>query len=301
MYEVLAQRKQLNESARAPAAVAAFKLEYLPGLSPAVRKEHQRLLDVFSREFDEFEVGQITAVDIRRAIANLYKAKPAAARHFKSRVSKFFRWCVEVAGLRTDNPCREVWVTKPIARKTPWTAELFYAVRDRLSPMHQCYHDLSFLLYQRTTDVRRLRRAQIGRSVIHFEPSKTIHSSGKEVDIPITLAIQAVLDRAANISKEWKVVCPYVIHTRQGTPYTRTGIHSAYRRADEDLHGKTGLLHLNPKALLPFAVTTAKKQGYTIEQLRVARAHTSVKTTEGYVHQHEVPVSEVTLQLPELP
>jgi integrase len=179
--------------------------------------------------------------------------------------------------------------------------KLFWEVRDRLEPMHQCYHDLCFLLYQRTTDVRLLRKAQITDGVIHFAPSKTLKSSGKEVDIPVTAAIQAVLDRAAALSKDIAVkrgvISPFVIHTRQGASYTRSGIHSAYRRADEELHGKA--IGLNPKALRPFAATIAKKLGYRLDQLQVGLAHTSQRTTEGHVQQHETPVSEIALNLPD--
>jgi integrase len=169
--------------------------------------------------------------------------------------------------------------------------------------MHQCYHDLSYLLYQRTTDVRQLRKQQIREGVIHFAPSKTLRSSGKEVAIPITPAIQAVLERAAELSKDIAknrgVISPFVIHTRQGASYTRSGIHSAYRRADQELHDKA--IGLNPKALRPFAATMAKKLGFSLEQLQVGLAHTSQTTTEGYVQRHEIPVSEVMMELPPRP
>jgi hypothetical protein len=45
----------------------------------------------------------------------------------------------------------------------------------------------------------------------------------------------------------------------------------------------------------------AEKQGYTLEQLKVALAHTSVTTTEGYVRQYTTPTSAVTLRLPPRP
>ena len=61
--------------------------------------------------------------------------------------------------------------------------------------------------------MRQLKRSQIQNGVIRFEPTETAHSSAAEVDIPITAAIQSV---AAAISKEWKVVCPFVAHTRGG-------------------------------------------------------------------------------------
>lgn len=137
--------------------------------------------------------------------------------------------------------------------------------------MYQCYHDLSYLLYQRTTNVRYLRRERIRDGVIRFEPSKTARSSGKAVDIPITPAIKAVLERAKTLTKEITkkkgVIGPYVIQTRSGSPYTRSGINSAYRRADIALHGEENIVGLNPKAIRPFAATMAKKAGFTLEQL----------------------------------
>ena len=109
MYEKLAELKrgQLDVT-MLPAAVAVFKLDYLQTLSPSARKEHDRLLTVFSDEFTEYRVDQVSPVDIRRSIRNLYAGKLAAAKHYKSRIARFFRWCVEEAGLRTDNPAREV-------------------------------------------------------------------------------------------------------------------------------------------------------------------------------------------------
>jgi integrase len=301
MYEALAKRKAIGDISIVPAAVAQYKIEYLPTLtSIEVRKEHGRILDVFSEEFSEFRVDQITAPAIRKSIKNLYSEHPSAAKSYKARVSTFFAWAVSEAELVNVNPCREVKVKVPPSRRTPWTPALFWAVRALLSPMHQVYHDLSFLLYQRTTDVRRLNKPkQLLEDGIHFEPSKTLHSTGASVIIPYSTAIREVLERAAELSKQMGVVCPFVIHTSKGAPYTRSGIHSAYRRADAEIHGKP--IGLNPKALLPFAMTQAKKQGATTPQLQVGRAHASITTTEGYIHAHETPVSEVVLRLPANP
>jgi len=279
------------------ARIAEYLKVKLPELTVNVRTEYQRILDKIGAAFVEFDVDEVRPGDVLEYLNKEFADKPGAKRHYKARISGFFSWCI-LQGLCQVNPCSEVKLKRIPRRRTKWTDKLFHDVRDRLSPMHRCYHDLSFLLYQRTTDVRLLKRSQIGDGVIHFEPSKTIRSSGKEVDIPITPAIQAVLDGAAEISRKWKVVCAYVVHTRGGTPYTPTGVYSAYKRADEDIHGKENRIGLNPKALRPYAVTCAKKQGYDIGQLQVGLAHTSVRTTEGYVHQHEVPLSRVNLDLP---
>lgn len=313
MYEALAKRLNGAELKMVPMAVATFKLECLGGI--ASWKEHGRLLDIFADEFQEYRVDQVQPPDITRSCQQLFGGKLSAADKYKSRVSTFFRWCIAVKGLRPpgSNPCTDVWLEKPRAKKTKWNDRLFWAVRDILAPIHQCYHDLSFLLYQRTTDVRTLARLQVDEDagLIHFEPSKTIHSSGAAVDVPITPEIKEVLERAARIRAAWnaerakKRLAPfpytYVVCTRDGSPFTRSGIYSAYLRADKALHGEDTPLGLNPKALLPYACTAAKKRGATLEQIKVGRAHTSIKTTEGYIHQHETPVSEVRQVYPERP
>lgn len=297
MYDALAKRLQTMDITMVPAAVASFKRDYLPTLSPGSRPEADRRLSVLANEFEQFRVDAVTPLFIRNSIKQLYPDKPGAAGHYKATASRFFRWCVEEAGLRNDNPCREVWIKKAPKHKSKWTDELYLGIRDQVPPMHQCYMDLSVLLYQRATDVRLLRRSQRQDGVIRFEPTKTERSSSAQVDIPETPEIQVVLDRAAAISREWGVVCPFVIHTRQGTAYTRSGVYSAIRRAAEQL-GATGL---NPKDLRPYAASRAKQQGASLEQLKIALAHTSITTTEGYVQQHTVPVSPVVVTLPEKP
>lgn len=310
MYEELAKRKENGDLTMIPEAVGAFKLEYLPTLAPSSRAEHKRLLDIFADEFSEFRVQDVKPNHIKKSVRNLYlkDGKEVAGHHYKSRIATFFQWCVDEEGLIEANPAKEVRLNKNASKRTPWTVELFWKMRDHLKPMYQCYHDLSFLLYQRTTDVRMLRHSQIKNGMIHFEPSKTLKKAGTAVDIPVTPAIQEVIDRAVSLCK----VRPlpggdaYVIQTRQGASFTRSGIYSAYRRADAAIHGKDKngkpiVTGLNPKALRPFAATLAKQQGFSKEQLQTGLAHRSVKTTEGYIQSHEVPVSEVALRLPERP
>jgi len=300
LYDALAKRKALPALDRIPAAVAQFKVEHLPTLSPSARDEYERILTIFANEFSEFCVDQVTAVDVKRSTRNLYAGKDFAAKAYKSRVSTFFRWCVGEAGLCKINPCHEVFLKKPIARRSKWTDRLFLDAREHLNGMMKCYHDLSFLLYQRTTDIRHLMRSQIQDGVIRFEPSKTERSSGLSVDVPITAAIQEVLDRAAKLSKLSAIKggdAP-VIQTSTGGRYTRSGIYSAYLRADKKLHGKETPIGLNPKAIRPFAATSAIKQGFTAEQLQAGLVHTSIRTTEGYIQHHSVPVSAVNLTLP---
>lgn len=311
MYEALAKLKRAERDPdRMPVAIEQFKLEHLPTLAYSTRVEHTRIYDLLSAEFAEFTVAEVRPTDIARSLKNNWPTQLRMRKHAKSRLSTFFSWAVE-SGLRDDNPCRDLRLKDPPRHQMKWTDRSFHAIRDRLSGMLQCYLDLSFLLHQRTTDVRTIRWSQMRDGVIHFKPTKTAKSSGAAVDIPITPEIAAVLDRARSLAK----IKPLpggdapVIQQSTGAPYTRFGIRSAFDRAAEaaglttrpDGAARAPASGLTAKDLRPYATTVAKRQGYTLEQLKVALAHTSITTTEGYVQQHSTPVSEVRLQLPNRP
>ncbi len=330
LYEELLKLKRAAERPnRMPEAISRFKLEHLPGLAVSTRREHERILDIFGKVFGEFDVVQVRPTDVSQILKKKWPGKATMQHHAKSRLSTFFRWCME-EGLRNDNPCRDLWVKGGAKHKSKWTHESFHAIRDVLVPTHdeskwrradgrlrddvraglmvQCYLDLSFLLYQRTTEIRRLRYSQIleRERLIHFEPTKTAKSSGAEIDIPITASLETVLARARSLAK----IKPgpggdaFVIQTRSGGPYTAFGIRSAIDRAAIRAGYATAngpRSGLTAKDLRAFAASCAKAQGYTLEQLKAGLAHTTITTTEGYVQQHTTPVSEVTLTLPPRP
>ena len=275
-------------------AIADYLRHHLPTLTPAVQKEHERLFEKIAAEFAAFAVEQVRPRDCLDFLA-LFNNHPSARRAYKYRLSAFFAWCV-INELCDSNPLREITIKGPPRFSTPWTDDHFLDVRDRLDPMLQCYHDLEYLLWQRSTDVRLLLRKQINGSQIHITPSKTARSTGASVKIDITASIAAVLDRAAQISRDLGVISPYVIHTSTGTPYTRSGIYSAYRRADIEIHGQaTGL---SPKSIRPYVTTRAEAMGYKLRELQLRLAHADQSTTEGYVQRHQVPVSSIDLPLP---
>jgi integrase len=280
-------------------AVDRYLRQHMPTLTPAVRKEQERMFGKIKAEFKAFAVDQVRPRDCLDFI-NLFAGRPTAMQSYKYRMSAFFGWCV-VQELCDHNPIREITVKQPPKFRTPWTDALFLDIRDHLEPMMQCYHDLEYLLWQRSTDVRLLLRRKAEGTHIEFTPSKTAGGSGAAVRILKTPSIIAVLERAADLSKkiakEHKVISPYVIHTTAGTPYTRSGVYSAYRRADMELHvdKATGL---SPKSIRPYASTRAFEQGYDLKDLQPRLAHTDRSTTEGYIQRHHVPVSGIDMPLP---
>jgi len=139
---------------------------------------------------------------------------------------------------------------------------------------------LSVLLFLRTTDIRNLLRKEMHSDTIEVQPTKTARTTGVTIAFRISAPIRAVLDRAAAISRSLGRISPYVIHTRQGTSYTRSGIASAFRRAGE----RAGVRGANAKALRPFAATAAKAQNYSMEAIQDALSQADISTTQGCIH-----------------
>lgn len=313
MYQALAALVAALPLSRIPAAIARFKDEYLPGLAVTTQKEHERLLDIAGEEFEAFDVPDVEPSDVSRSIKNRYAGRPTAARHYKARLSTFFRWCVE-QGLRSSNPCREIWLKAPPRRDRYITDDEFGKIRaallvgddkkaTRAGEMARAFAELCYLTLQRPTDVRRLLWSQVRDDVVAFKPSKTAGSSGARVLVPITPAIRAVLERARAFvpktkkgkeQKELKSI--YVVHALDGSPYTMSGLRSAWKRACK----RAGVKNATIKDLRAKALTDARRAGYGKEALQVAAAHSSYETTEIYLKPFEEPLSTVRLTLPEI-
>lgn len=301
LYEALRNLAQQPGTDMA-AAVKAYLAAVGPHLTPEVKREYERQMGVIAAAFEAFNVAQIEPADVREFL-DPFADRPGAQRHYKARLSTFLRWAAERR--YTDrNAAADVRLARAARKPLGWTWDTYHAVRSELQEgtdaddpaggMMQCYMDLSVLLLQRTTDVRTLRRAEVSGNTIIVLPSKTAKSSGITIEIPVSAQLRAVLDRAAAISRSMRAVSPFVIHQKSGHGYTRYGIHSAFKRAA----ARAGVTGVNPKSLRSFAATEAKRQGYTLDEIQVALAHSTAGTTEGYIRQHEVRRSVVEVKIP---
>lgn len=295
LMEALDALNQAPAPGRMPQAVADYLKHHLPTLTPAVRKEHERMFDKVAGAFADFGVDQVRPKHCLQFL-RAFDASPSARQHYKYRLSAFFGWCV-VQELCETNPLREITVAHPASKKTPWTDALFVAVGKQLDPMLRAYHEFSYLCWQRTTDIRLLERKQLDGNVIHFAPSKTAGSTAATVDVRITSEMRRVLASAAEVTLRHGRGSVYVFHTSTGDAFTRSGIYSAYRRADITIHGQaTGL---SPKSIRAYAATRAEAQGISLREIQRRLAHASQGTTEGYIQRHDTPISDIDMRLPE--
>ena len=302
-----------------PSRIDEFLAEHLPGLrSASVRKEYRRLFGVIAHAFGDFSVLQVSPRDVREFLKR-YSGTPTAMRAYKARLSTFFSWCVNEE-LRRDNPVRELKIKKPPTRTRYISHVEFAYASDALVRMRgglgsrsgrvmKALFDLAYLTAQRCTDIRALVWSRVQPEGIHFRPSKTEDSSGMTVIVPRTEQIEEVLERfrclRTNNSR-------FVVHQADGSEYTASALRSAWRRAHphaiEHYQADCRSQGIEPdpdflrgatvKDLRAKALTDGERSGHSVEQLRIAAAHSTIVTTEKYLKQRRQAISQLSLTLP---
>jgi integrase len=89
----------------------------------------------------------------------------------------------------------------------------------------------------------------------------------------------------------------FVICDRRGNPKTDQACRDAWEGAVQ----RAGLddQPYTIKDIRAKPMTDAKRSGYDLDALQVARAHADRSTTDGYIKSREVPVSSVVLHFPD--
>lgn len=267
----------------------------LPGLSVSEQRETERMALTIAKAFAEFRLDQIQAKHVQAFLYEnwIAKGKKRTAQRYRNVLNKIMKWSI-VQGMRTDNPVEPVSVETPDSHDYYIPDSDFIAIRVHLSEMIRCFVDLCYLTGQRSTDIRLLRWTQIENGVIKFKPSKTKKSSGAKVDVPVTTAIQEVLDKVKGMMRDRARVTPFVIHSPDGTNYQATGLRAAWERAKK-LAGVSGGTIKDIRAK---HATDASKQGYTMEEIQGSLAHEDSSTTRVYLKQREAVLSVVKLTIP---
>lgn len=281
------------------------------GYADTFREKWKRRGEDVRKAFKHHGIEQVDAGLVEDFLLQNWADKLPTQRAMKGWLSKFFSWAVKRRHAPI-NPCREVEVKKPLGGSVYIPHDHFVAIRKALAiavdgkktptgPEMQVFVDLCYLTCQRSIDIRLLRWSQVDEraGVIRFKPTKTEKSSGKAVDWPITPEIATVLRRAKTLSRAVKAQTlgdDFVIIGRNGKAKTAAACRDAWRDALD--RAKLGEMDYLVKDIRAKALTDAKKAGYDIEALQVAGAHADRSTTEGYIKQREVPVSQVRLSLP---
>jgi integrase len=310
-------RVHVSDEGSMPHLCEEFKAKKLARYTDEVQAQYKRFLDVIAEDFRAFTVVQVSTKHCADFLRNNFADKANTARKYGALMSKLFRYAISALGLREDNPMDQIDLDEfEVERRT------FLATHDQVAairaagfigadgrktqsgPMFACIIDLTYLLWARAIDIRMLKESQIEDGRIRVKPSKTDRSSGLTVDIIITPEIQAVIDRARAIKKVYKVISPYLLPSKKGTPYVKSGLTSMWDRARERAaataaeKGEKFDTAIQFKDLRSLGATDAARQGKSRDDIQQRLVHTSGKTTDIYIKESVPTTSSIDMKLP---
>jgi integrase len=289
-----------------PTLIGEYKRVLFPDLTVTTRGNYTRMFAAIGTAFAQFDAADVDAGALIKFLQDNYATKKNTRSKIKGLLFQFFAWCCLNAHTGvTVNPVREIKMDRPPKRKGKMNAERFWKIHDALTPMGRCFLELMYYTRQRPTEIRLLRDSHIGTDRIRFTPTKTEDETALDVDILITPEIRDAIDRARALRAKKKVVelhrreDPFIIQTRTGDGYSKTGLYEVWRDAI-DAAGYTGL-NITTRDVRPFALHQMEKAGYDIREIQKAAVHSSVTTTEGYLEQHRDRLSDARVPLPQRP
>ncbi len=304
--ELIGNKKMVDGTM--PSLCEDWKSQKLERYSEEVQAEYRRMADVIATAFEDYTVVQVTTKDCADFLRDNFKTKRNSAVKYANILRKMFRYAISERGFRQDNPCDQLDLTDYQTKRREYLPAhaMVKAIRDAAltgkdglptesGPMFLCIVDMTYLVWQRAIDVRMLLETQIGPTSIRFKPSKTASSSGKVLDVEITPQIRAVIERAKSIKRKYGVISPYLFPTQKGGPYSKTGLHSMWRRAKERAKVTDGIQFKDLRAL---GATDAAKAKVDRSEIQTRLAHTSRKTTEIYIKEAIPEASSLDLKLP---
>lgn len=307
----VARRQNISVQAR----IDEWLQDFLPGHAAAEQKEQARMANVIAQAFIEFDTKQVQAKHVHTFLQGWVRAgKRRTAQRYRNTLGKFFRWVI-LQGDRTDNPVDPVAVPAPAPNMRYMDDEAFTLIREKLlgdaghkaasGVMMQAYVDLAYLTGHGGVDIRTLRWTDIDfeAGLIRVKRSKVAKKTGVRVDIAITRPIRNVLARARKHMTAQGRVSPYVIQNLDGSPYSASGVGTAWERARERAatampDRADELRAFTLKDLRAKFATDAKAQGYTDEQIAAGLAHVDTNTTTIYLKKRLSKTSNIDLEIP---
>lgn len=318
----------VNTEDTMPWCCAEFKARMLATYTPKTAVAYGRHLDVIADVFAEFHATQVTTKDWADFLRAKYADKANTAHKMTALAGKLFRFIIGDLGLRQDNPIDQLDMSsyRTKVRTVLASHDQVAAIRQcalvgangKRTPngvMFVCIIDMAYLCWQRAQDIRTLQESQIRPApdgliggAITFAPSKTIRTSGLVVDVTITPAIAAVIERARAEKRKRGVVSSYLFpattHKNVGRPYSAVSLVEMWIRARDHAMAEAEAAGtefgdaIQFRDLRALGATDAAASGEEHGEIQTRLAHTSGKTTSIYIKRAVPKVSALDAQLP---
>lgn len=175
--------------------------------------------------FGRMRPGAVKPHQIRTYMDKRGTASTYRANRELSWLTVVFGWGFE-RGMVASNPCRGVRKFPEERRRHYVTPEAYAQAYETAAPPLRVAMELAYATGLRQADILALTWQQIRPDGILVKQSKT----QREVLKVITPRVQAALELAKTLPKPEGIECWYVVHTRGGRRYTRTGFNSSWHR-----------------------------------------------------------------------
>jgi len=199
-----------------------YTIEIIPGKAKATQEDNLSSMKFLRTAFSHMQPEEITPQDIY-AYMDARNA-PVRANRDKSLLSHVFKKAIRWGVLKT-NPCRDVESNPETPRKRLITHEEFWAVYDFIPhPMIKIAMIISGLTGLRQNKVLSLTKS------LHIKKDKIEIDSGKrglELSIERTEEVNQALMDAEKIHSVKSI---FIIHKKDGQPYTRNGFKTMFGR-----------------------------------------------------------------------
>lgn len=318
----------VNAEGMMPWCCSEFRTRMLGAYTEATQGDYRRYLGVIADVFENFHATQVTTKDWADFLRARFADKPNTAKKYTALAGKLFRFIIGDLGLRQDNPVDQLDMSsyRTKVRTVLASHEQVAAIRaagmrgtngrrTSTGPMFACVVDMAYLCWQRAGDIRTLQESQIrpgpnglAGGSITFVPSKTMASSGIAVEIAITPAIAAVIERARAEKQKHAIVTGYlfvaVTGPNRGVPFSGDRLFEMWDRARDRAvalakrEGRDFGPSIQFRDLRALGATDAASRGEDHSEIQKRLAHTSERTTSIYIKKVIPKVSALDSGLP---
>jgi len=273
-FEAMRRYAEINQTGTGDtlgAVMDRYQREIIPTKAPRTQKDNLVEIQKLRSVFGHMRPDQVTPPDIYQYLDLRPPVRGRRERALLSHIyTKAIRWAKA-----TSNPCRLMRLDA-IPRRDRYVSDgEFLAVRGLASPAIRCAMDLAFLTALRKGDLLALTWRQVSDDGIRVQTGKT----GRRVLIEYSDELRQVLEACKSLPSD--VSSFYILHRKNGQPYTESGFNSVWQR----LQGKyqvQGGERFRWHDIRRKAATDADAL-HGREFARKLLSHDDQKTTAGYI------------------
>ncbi|WP_410174775.1 tyrosine-type recombinase/integrase [Microbulbifer thermotolerans] len=204
--------------------------QYTKHLKPSTQEDYRRYSKRVRAVFGEMEPDAITSPIVQMFMDARGAEHPTAANRERTFLGLVMRWGKARGFVTVEDPTAAV---RPFRESRggryveDWEYEAFWDWLGRRGHvMHQCAAEIAYLCAARQQDVLALTRRQVTDEGVLITQAKT----GKSQIKLWTDRLREAVNLALSANTEAPVQTEYVIRTRTGGPYTRTGFNAIWQR-----------------------------------------------------------------------